>query len=95
MCAITSRMHAVCDERGNYLFKSVGSLAGRLRPGKGADNQQDLLFPMNIGNNLGPINMCMHGVFLHANRVCTVHTACSGLFNFLQGANSADVILGI
>jgi hypothetical protein len=44
---------------------------------------------------LGAIDMCMHGVFLHANRVGTVHTACSGPFNFLQGANAADVILGI
>ena len=50
---------------------------------------------MNIGNNLGVIDMCMHGVFLHANRVNTVHTACSGPFNFLLGANAADVILGI
>jgi len=50
---------------------------------------------MSIGNNLGAIDMCMHGVFLHANRVGTVHTACSGPFNFLQGANAADVILGI
>jgi len=50
---------------------------------------------MNIGNNLGPIDMCMHGVFLHTNRVGTVHTACSSPFNFLQGANAADVILGI
>ena len=37
---------------------------------------------MNIRNNLGVINMCMHGVFLHANRVVTVHTACSGPFDF-------------
>ena len=50
---------------------------------------------MNIGNNLGAIGMCMHGVFLHANRVGAVHTACSGTFNFLQGANAADVILEI
>ena len=50
---------------------------------------------MNIGNNLGVINMCIHGVFLHANRVGTVHTAYSDPFNFLQGANAADVILGI
>jgi len=50
---------------------------------------------MNIGNNLGAIDMRMHGVFLHANRVGTVHTPCSGPFNFLQGANAADVILGI
>ena len=50
---------------------------------------------MNIGNNLGVIDMCMHGVFLHANRVGTVHTAYSGPFNFLQGANTADVILGV
>ena len=50
---------------------------------------------MNIGNNLGAIDMCMHGVFLHVSRVCTVHTACSGPFNVLQGANAADVILGI
>ena len=39
--------------------------------------------------------MCMDGVFLHANRLGTVHIACSGPFNFLQGANAADVILGI
>jgi len=37
----------------------------------------------------------MHGVFLHANRVGAVHTACSGPFNFLQGVNATDVILGI
>jgi len=39
MCAITSRMHEVCDERGNYLFKSVGSLAGRPRPWQGRSRQ--------------------------------------------------------
>jgi len=50
---------------------------------------------MNIGNNLGVIDICMHVVFLYANRVGTVHTACSGPFNFLEGANAADVILGI
>ena len=38
-CAITSRMHAVCDECGNYLFKSVGSLAGRPRPWQGRSRQ--------------------------------------------------------
>jgi len=38
-CAITSRMHAVCDERGSYLFKSVGSLAGRPRPWQGRSRQ--------------------------------------------------------
>ena len=38
MCAITSCIYAVCDD---YLFKSVGSLAGIPRPCKGADNQQD------------------------------------------------------
>ena len=31
-----------------------------------------------------------------ARKPCgTVHTACSGPFNFLQGANAADAILGI
>jgi len=50
---------------------------------------------MNIGNNLGAIDMCMHGVFLHANRVGTVHTACSGPFNFLHCANAVHVIVGI
>jgi len=39
MCAITSHMHAVCDERGNYLFKSVGPLAGRPRPWQGRSRQ--------------------------------------------------------
>jgi len=38
-CAITSRMHTVCDEHGNYLFKSVGSLAGRPRPWQGRSRQ--------------------------------------------------------
>jgi len=56
---------------------------------------QQTIGKMNIGNNLGVIDMCMHGVFFHANRVGTVHTAYSGPFNFLQGANTADVILGI
>jgi len=38
-CAITSRMHTVCDERGNYSFKSVGSLVGRPRPCQGRSKQ--------------------------------------------------------
>jgi len=37
----------------------------------------------------------MYGVFLYANRVDTVHKAYSDPFNFLQGANDNDVILGI
>jgi len=56
---------------------------------------QQTISKMNIRNNLGAIDMCMHGVFLHANRVGTVRTACSGPFNFLLGANANDVILGI
>jgi hypothetical protein len=70
---------------------AVRSLAGRLagRP------RQQTISKMNIGNNLCTIAMCMHGVFLHPNRVGTVHTPYSGPFNFLQGANAADVILGI
>jgi len=41
MCVITSRMHAVCDERGNYLFKSVGSLADRPSPWQGRNRQSE------------------------------------------------------
>jgi len=70
------------------------NLWGRWRADQAVTREQTIS-KMNIGNNLGTIDMCMHWVFLHANRVGTVHTAYSGPFNFLQGANTADVILGI
>jgi len=38
-CTITSCMYAVCDDRGNYLFKSEGLLAGRPRPWPGRRRQ--------------------------------------------------------
>jgi len=56
-CAITSCMHAVCDECGNYLFKSVGSLAGRQRPWQRRSRQTAR---WSLGITWGPlICVCM------------------------------------
>jgi len=98
MC-ITSRVH-VCKHqsytrslwRARQLFVQIcGSAGGQT---KAVVRAQQTISKMNIRNNLGAIDMCIHGVFLHANLVGTVHTACWGPFNFLQGANTSDVILG-
>jgi len=79
--------------RARQLFVQVCGDAGGQT--KAVVRAQQKIRKRNIRNNLGDIDMCMYGVFLHANRVCTVHTACSGPFNFLQGASANDVILGI
>jgi len=97
---ITSRVH-VCNRqsyvhslwRARQLFVHICGVAGGQT--KVVARAQKTIRKMNIRNNLGDIDMCMYGVFLHANRVGTVHTAYSGFFNFLQGANTTDVILGI
>ena len=55
-CAITKRMHAVCDERGNYSFR-CGVAAGQT---KTLAREQETSSQRNSGNRLGPSKfVCM------------------------------------
>jgi len=85
MC-ITCRVHVFNHQayarslwRVRQLFVQIcGVAAGQIKPlarGQESNSQR------NSGNNLGAIKICMHGAFLHANRVGAVHTAHQALSN--------------
>ena len=84
-------LHALLDLLGHtlrhslrhapQLFVQICGVAGRQT--KALARAQQTNSNMNLGNNLGAIEMYTHGVFLHANHVGTVHTACSGPVEFL------------
>jgi len=68
-CAITRRMHAVCDEHGSHSFKSNGLPAHRPWIHEVMSTRRQKI----SGQNSEVISIRIHVVFLHAHGVDTVH----------------------
>jgi len=90
-CAITGRMHAVCDEHGSHSFKTDGLPAHRPWMHEVMSTRRQKI----SGQNSEATNIWMHVVFFHAHGVGSVHAVCLVLLDPSCQTDDANLILRI